>query len=52
MKAVKGVYSYVTPEYHPQAQEVAQIHPFCHKPLGNMSQKKADIDILVKTVTR
>ena len=28
----------VAPEYHPQAQEVAQIHPLCHKPFENRRQ--------------
>ena len=29
---------FVKPEYHPQAQEVAQIHPLCHKPFLKMPQ--------------
>ena len=34
----KEDYFSVTPEYHAQAQEVAQVHPLRHKPFENMQQ--------------
>ena len=42
----------VAPEYHPQAQEVAQIHPLCHKPFENMGQINTISLILISWITK
>ena len=42
----------VAPEYHPQAQEVAQIHPLCHKPFENMGQINTISLILISWIAK